>query len=99
VEIHDPTIDVAVAAREPRRLTRPQRLVLTAILAVGLLGVGGVALVQAADPTSSPSTTTTTTESSNGSGGGTTRGPGHDCPNKDGTSSSTSSSSTTSSSN
>ena len=89
-----------VIARPSARLNRPQRMALTAMLAIGLLGVGGVALVQAADPTSSPTTTTTTTTGSgSGTNGGSTPRSGHDCPNKNGSSSSTSNSGTTSGSN
>lgn len=94
---HDGSAEVAVA-RPQARLSRPQRLALTATLAIGLLGVGGVALVQAADPTLSPTTTTTT--SPTGTAGGTaTDRSGHDCPNKSASSSTTSSSNTTSGSN
>jgi hypothetical protein len=82
-----------VVARAPTRLSAPQRLALTAMLAIGLLGIGGVALAQAADPTSSPTTTTTqTTNQSDSNSGGSTTKSGHHCPNMNGSSSSTSSS-------
>ena len=73
-----------------------RRTVATALLAVGLLAVGGVAVVNAADPAASP-TPNATTQPSTGSGGGTTapQAPrsnagapagrnGHDCPNMGG---------------
>ncbi len=87
------------------RLSPAKRLAATAMLAIGLLGVGGVAIVSAADPTPTPtsSTSTTTTQtttpsSTSGTGSATTTNrSGHTCPNKTGSSSSTSSTSSGSS--
>ena len=83
-----------------RVVTGVRRGLVTAVLAVGLLGVGGVAVVMAAspDPSASPAPNATTQPSGNG---GTTapstrpgRGSGHsgaDCPNMGGSSGSGSS--------
>jgi len=83
-----------------RAVTGVRRGLVTAVLAVGLLGVGGVAVVMAAspDPSASPAPNATTQPSGNG---GTTapstrpgRGSGHsgaDCPNMGGSSGSGSS--------
>lgn len=68
-----------------------RRTVATALLAVGLLTVGGAAVVFAADPSASPAPNATTQPST---GGGTTRPNGQapkahnaaDCPNKGGSS-------------
>lgn len=71
-----------------------RRMVATALLAVGLLVVGGVAVVNAADPAASPAPNATT-EPSTGNGGVTPPAPrangaapngqrGHDCPNMGG---------------
>jgi hypothetical protein len=67
----------------------PRRTLATALLAVGLLTVGGAAVVFAADPSATPAPNATTQPST---GGGTTRpsGPGAaghnaaDCPNMGG---------------
>jgi hypothetical protein len=80
-----------------RILGSTRRTVVTALLAVGLLTVGGVAVVFAADPSASPAPTTTTQPSSGtGNGvapnGGTTRPNGQaprshsgvNCPNMGG---------------
>jgi hypothetical protein len=75
-----------------------RRLVATAVLAVGLLGVGGAAVVFAADPSASPapSAGTQTPPGTSGGGsvapttpgnGGAPKGTGHakgDCPNMGG---------------
>jgi hypothetical protein len=70
-----------------RNVSGIRRGLLTAVLAVGLLGVGGVAAVMAAspDPSATPTPNATTQPPDNG---GTTapstrpgRGSGHDCPN------------------
>lgn len=73
-----------------------RRTVATALLAVGLVAVGGVAVVNAADPATSPAPNATT-QPSIGTGGGTTAplaprsngtAPsgqrGHGCPNMGG---------------
>jgi type II secretory pathway pseudopilin PulG len=69
-------------------LSGARRTVATALLAVGLLTVGGVAVALAADPSATPAPTTTTQPST---GGGTTRPNGQggthnpaDCPNMGG---------------
>lgn len=58
----------------------PRRMVASLLLAIGLLAVGGVAFVSAADPTPSPSSSPGTT-----TGGGTSSGTGThnsaNCPN------------------
>ena len=90
----------AVAAPRPV-LGGMRRTVATAVLAVGLLAVGGVAVVNAADPAASP-TPNATTQPSTGTGGGTTtpQAPssngaaptgrsGHDCPKAGGSGSGT----------
>ena len=91
-----------IAAPEPRgALGGVKRTVATAMLAVGLLVVGGVAAVNAADPSASADSNASTAPADNGSGGtpGATqaapdasarpgRGAGHaagDCPDKGGT--------------
>jgi len=91
-----------------RAVTGVRRGLLTAVLAVGLLGVGGVAAVMAAspDPSASPAPDATTQPSGNG---GTTapstrpgRGSGHsgaDCPNMGGNSGSGSGNSSSGTSN
>jgi hypothetical protein len=79
-------------------LSGTKRLIATTILAVGLLGVGGAAVVFAADPATSPAPSAATTPDGSGGTGGTTTpgtrpqrqgtpGQGHvkgDCPNMDG---------------
>jgi len=72
-------------------LSGTRRTVATALLAVGLLTVGGAAIVFAADPSASPAPNATTQPST---GGGTTRPNGQapgthnaaDCPNMGGSS-------------
>jgi hypothetical protein len=72
-------------------LSGARRTVATALLAVGLLTVGGAAVVFAADPSASPAPNATTQPST---GGGTTRPNGQapkahnaaDCPNMGGSS-------------
>jgi hypothetical protein len=72
-------------------LSGTRRTVATALLAVGLLTVGGAAVVFAADPSASPTPNATTQPST---GGGTTRPNGQapgshnaaDCPNMGGSS-------------
>ena len=72
-------------------LSGTRRTVATALLAVGLLTVGGAAVVFAADPSASPTPNATTQPST---GGGTTRPSGQapkshtgaDCPNMGGSS-------------
>jgi hypothetical protein len=74
----------------------PKRLLATTLLAIGLLGIGGAAVVFAADPSATPAPSAATTP--NGSGGTTApsdrpngqaqSGQGHakgDCPNMGGT--------------
>jgi hypothetical protein len=83
-----------------RALTGVRRGLLTAVLAVGLLGVGGVAAVMAASPDPSASSAPNATTQPSGNGGTTapsTRpggGSGHmsgNCPNMGGNSGSGSS--------
>ena len=77
-------------------LSGTRRTVATALLAVGLLTVGGVAVVFAADPSATPAPNATTQPST---GGGTTRPNGQapgshngaNCPNMGGSSGSGSS--------
>src|SRR5436305_9506714 len=70
----------AVPASGPRPLMAGmRRTIATALLAVGLLAVGGVAVVNAADPAASPAPNATTQPpTGSGSGPSTTRpqGPG-----------------------
>jgi hypothetical protein len=77
----------------------PKRLIATTMLALGLLGVGGAAVVFAADPATTPAPSAATTPNGSGGTGGTTTpgtrperqgapGQGHakgDCPNMGGT--------------
>jgi hypothetical protein len=73
-----------------RRIPAARRLAATALLAIGLLGVGGVAIVSAADPTPTPSSSTTTTQTPSTSSGTSTPRSGHtgaNCPNMNGKSS------------
>lgn len=85
-----------------RAVTGVRRGLLTAVLAVGLLGVGGVAAVMAASPDPSASSAPNATQQPSGNGGTTapsTR-PGHmagNCPNMGGSSGSGSGSSGSSS--
>src|SRR3954466_15296153 len=80
-----------------RKVTGIRRGMLTAVLAIGLLGVGGVAAVMAASPDPSASSAPNATTQPSGNGGTTapsTR-PGHragggDCPNMGGNSGGTS---------
>ena len=90
-----------------RSVTGVRRGLLTAILAVGLLGVGGVAAVWAASPDPGASSAPNATQQPSGSGGTTApstrpgRGSGHmsgNCPNMGGNSGSGSSGSSGSSS-
>jgi hypothetical protein len=80
-----------------RAVTGVRRGLLTAVLAVGLLGVGGVAVVMAAspDPSASPAPNATTQPSGNGGTTAPSTRPGHgsgaDCPNMGGNSGSGSS--------
>ncbi len=75
-----------------RAVTGVRRGVLTAVLAVGLLGVGGVAAVMAAspDPSASPAPNATTQPSGNGWTTAPSTRPGHgsgaNCPNMGGNS-------------
>ena len=81
---------------DTRAVTGVRRGLLTAILAVGLLGIGGVAAVMAASPDPGASSAPNATQQPSGSGGTTapsTR-PGHmrgNCPNMGGSSGSGSS--------
>jgi hypothetical protein len=68
-----------------------RRTIATLLLAVGLLAVGGVAVVFAADPSATPAPSATTQPSTGGSGGTVTPrtngqtpagGAGHVCPDK-----------------
>jgi hypothetical protein len=73
-----------------RSVSRVRRGILTAVLAVGLLGVGGVAAVMAAspDPSASPAPNATAQPSPNGGTTNPSTRPGragHDCPNGGGT--------------
>ena len=98
----DPGTDAADrGTRAAGALGGVKRTVATAMLAVGLLVVGGVAAVNAADPSASADSNASTAPADNGSGGtpgGTQaapdasarpqRGAGHaagDCPDKAGT--------------
>jgi hypothetical protein len=80
----------AQAPPADRKVTGVRRGLLTAILAVGLLGVGGVAAVMAAspDPSSSSAPNATTQPSGNGATAAPStkpsRGSGHNCPNMGG---------------
>src|SRR4051812_6100309 len=82
-----------------RAVTGIRRGLLTAALAVGLLGVGGVAAVMAASPDPNASSAPNATQQPSGNGGTTapsTRGSGHmagNCPNMGGSSGSGSGSS------
>jgi amino acid transporter len=86
-----------------RTLTGVRRGLLTAVLAVGLLGVGGVAAVMAASPDPSASSAPNATTQPSGNGGTTAPSarPGHgsgvNCPNMGGNSGSSSGSSSDSS--
>jgi hypothetical protein len=88
---------VPAAPGGQRNLGPARRTIATALLAVGLLTVGGVAVVLAADPSASPAPTTTaqpSTGTGNGAApnGGTTRPNGQaprthsgvNCPNMGG---------------
>ena len=72
----------AVPARAPR-LSESRRVIGSALLAIGLLAVGGVAIVSAASPSpaasSAPSTTTPGNGTTPGAGGGATHDPAN-CP-------------------
>jgi hypothetical protein len=74
-----------------RAVSGVRRGLLTAVLAVGLLGVGGVAVVMAAspDPSASPAPNATTQPSGNGGTTAPSTRPGHsgaNCPNMGGNS-------------
>ena len=83
-----PAVEAEVTGDRPL-LGGVRRTVATALLAVGLLTVGGVAVVFAADPSASPAPNATTQPST---GGGTTRPNGQapaghsgvNCPNMGG---------------
>jgi hypothetical protein len=91
---------VPAAPGGQRNLGPARRTIATALLAVGLLTAGGVAVVFAADPSASPAPSTTT-QPSTGTGaapnGGTTRPNGQaprthsgvNCPNMGGSGGST----------
>jgi len=81
-----PTVPESPAATQPgrRQGSSFQRAAAAALLAVGLLTVGGVAIVNAASP--DPSASTTPSASGNPSGGtgnqgGSGTGQPADCPN------------------
>jgi hypothetical protein len=63
-----PAATPAPTTSEPRRpaFSGPRRLVATTVLAVGLLGVGGAAVVFAADPSGSPAPSATVPSDSGG---------------------------------
>ena len=74
-----------------RKVTGVRRGILTAVLAVGLLGVGGVAAVMAASPDPSASSAPNATQQPSGNGGTTAPSTrpgggqsGHNCPNMGG---------------
>jgi hypothetical protein len=75
-----------------RKVTGVRRGILTAVLAVGLLGVGGVAAVMAASPDPSASSAPNATTQPSGNGGTTApstrpgHGSGANCPNMGGNS-------------
>jgi hypothetical protein len=79
-----------VAPAVERRVGGLRRRALTALLAVGLLGVGGVAAVMAASPDPGASQAPSATQQPSGNGGSTApttkpnRGLGRDCPNMGG---------------
>src|SRR6185436_15825028 len=71
----------AAAPEHHAALGGVKRTVATAMLAIGLLVVGGVAVVNAADPSASPAPTTTTQPNgSSGTGNGGTTTPGGSAP-------------------
>jgi hypothetical protein len=100
---NDQTVPAAAPSPEPpapvaqaveRRVGGLRRGALTALLAVGLLGVGGVAAVMAASPAPGASQAPSGTQHPSGKGGTTApttnpnRGWDHDCPNMGGSGSS-----------
>ena len=68
--------ETTVAASAPR-LSKSRRLIASALLAIGLLTVGGVAVVSAASP--SPSTAPSTSAPAGGGSG--TQSQSGNCPN------------------
>jgi hypothetical protein len=85
-----PEAPAPVAPAVERRVGGLRRGALTALLAVGLLGVGGVAAVMAASPDPGASQTPSGTPQPSDNGATTApttkphRGTGHDCPNMGG---------------
>jgi hypothetical protein len=76
----------AQAPPAPRAVTGIRRGLVTAILAAGLLGVGGAAAVMAASPDPSAAPNATTRPSTNGGAPSGTAAPHHmgNCPNMGG---------------
>lgn len=72
-----PTAAVSAVAPSTPRLSESRRLIASALLAVGLLTIGGVAVVTAASPAPS---TAPTADAPAGGGSGTQTQSG-DCPN------------------
>jgi hypothetical protein len=95
-----PELAAPVAPKAERRVGGLRRGALTALLAVGLQGVGGVAAVMAASPDPGASQTPSGTQQPSDNGGTTAPSTkpnrsGHDCPNMGGGGSSGSSDSGT----
>ena len=94
-----PELAAPIAPTAERRVGGLRRGALTALLAVGLLGVGGVAAVMAASPDPGASQTPSGTQQPSDNGGTTAPSTkpnrsGHDCPNLGGGSSGSSGSGT-----
>jgi hypothetical protein len=84
----------AAAEMRPRSTDPLKRLAATFLLAVGLLAVGGVAVVSAQDESPSPSPSVGAEQTPGTEADETPRatdGSGRDCPNKDGSDSTDSS--------
>ena len=82
----------ATPARPANRGSGLRRGIAVLTLSIGLLAVGGTAVVMAADPSASPSASATTDDGTSGTNGTTDNGTaqgsgraGHNCPNEDST--------------
>ena len=75
----EPMAAEATVAPTPRRLSDSRRMIASALLAVGLLTVGGVAIVNAASP--SPSTAPGASAPATDGGGTQTQTQSGNCPN------------------